>query len=144
VIGAITISPRTRRPGLHFATEVDGYYTTAKVVDFLGELLKRLPGPVTVLWDGGTNHRGPAMREFLRRNPRLRLERLPAYSPHLNPVESAWSWLKWGRLANAVPNDPWELNDWIIESLCDLKHDARLLTALWRRSELPLPMPPAT
>jgi transposase len=42
------------------------------------------------------------IREFLRRNTRLRLERLPAYAPDLNPVEFVWSWLKWGRLAVTV------------------------------------------
>ena len=45
----------------------------------------------------------PAVRKFLARNRRLRLERLPAYSPDLNPVEAVWSWLKYGRLANFVP-----------------------------------------
>lgn len=88
VIGAVTLSPITRRPGFYFATEPDGYYTTEKVVGFLRDLLKHLRGKVLVVWDGGPNHKGPAMREFLRKNRRLRLERLPAYSPHLNPVDS--------------------------------------------------------
>lgn len=139
VIGAVSLSPRTRRPGLYFATEVDGYYTAEKVVGFLRQLLRHLRGPVTVLWDGGPNHRGPVIREFLRRNPRLRLERLPPYSPDLNPVEAVWSWLKWGRLANLVPDDLRELDEWITGSLRELKHDRRLLKALWRRSELPDP-----
>ena len=65
--------------------------------------MKHLRGKVVVVWDGGPNHNGPAMREFLRKNRRLRLERLPAYSPHLNPVEAVWSWLKYGQLANFVP-----------------------------------------
>ena len=58
------------------------------------------------VWDGGGNHKGPAIRELLRRNKRLTPERLPAYAPDLNPVEVVWSWLKFGELAKHVP-DGW-------------------------------------
>ena len=142
VIGAVTVSPTRRRLGFYFATAVDGYVTADKVVAFLRDLLKHLRGKVVVIWDGGPNHNGPVIREFLRRNTRLRLERLPAYAPDLNPVEMVWSWLKWGRLANFVPDDLTDLDDWIVEYLVALKHDPKLLRALWERSDLPFPKPP--
>ena len=142
VIGAVTVSPVTRRLGFYFATAVDGYFSADKVVAFLRDLLKHLRGKVVVIWDGGPNHKGPAIREFLRKNKRLRLERLPAYAPDRNPVEMVWSWLKWGRLANFVPDDLTDLNDWIVEYLVALKHDPKLLRALWERSDLPFPTPP--
>ena len=56
-----------------------------------------------VVWDGGSNHKGPVIRELLRRFPRLHLERLPGYAPDLNPVEMLWSYLKYGLMANFVP-----------------------------------------
>ena len=139
VIGAVTVSPTRRRLGFSFATSVDGYFSADKVVAFLRDLLKHLRGKVVVLWDGGPNHKGPVIREFLRKNKRLRLERLPAYAPDLNPVEAVWSWLKWGRLANFTPEGLAVLDDWIVEYLVELKHDPRLLRALWERSELPFP-----
>ena len=139
VIGAVT--PVARRLGFHFATEPDGYYTAEKVVGFLRDLLRHLRGRVVVVWDGGPNHRGPAMREFLRRNRRLRLERLPAYSPHLNPVEAVWSWLKYGQLANFVPTGLTDLDDRILDRLIELGLDPRLLRQLWDASELPFPIP---
>jgi putative transposase len=142
VIGAVTVSPVAHRLGLYFATEVDGYFTAENVVAFLRHLLKHLRGKVVVIWDGGPNHKGPVIREFLRRNKRLRLERLPAYAPDLNPVEAVWSWLKWGRLANFVPDDLTELDDWIAEFLITLKHDPELLRALWDGSDLPFPTTP--
>ena len=141
VIGAVTLSPIARRLGFSFATEPDGYYTTEKVVDFLRDLLKHLRGKVVVVWDGGPNHKGPAMREFLRRNRRLRLERLPAYSPHLNPVEAVRSWLKYGQLANFVPTGLTDLDDRILDRLIELGLDPRLLRQLWDASELPFPIP---
>ena len=141
VIGAITLSPITRRLGFDFATDPRGYFTTEQVVDFLRDLLKHLRGRVVVVWDGGSNHKGAAMREFLRRNRRLRLERLPAYSPHLNPVEAVWSWLKYGRLANFVPAGVIDLDDRILEFLIELECNPALLRQLWDGSELPFPIP---
>lgn len=141
VIGAVTLSPITRRLGFYFATEVDGYYTAERVVDFLRDLLKHLRGRVVVIWDGGPNHKGPLMREFLRRNRRLRLERLPAYSPHLNPVEAVWSWLKYGQLANFVPANLIDLDDRILDRLIELRLNPALLRQLWDASELPFPIP---
>ena len=103
VIGAVSVSPVAQRLGFYFATAVGGYFSADQVVAFLRDLLRHLRGKVVVVWDGGSNHQGPVIREFLKRNKRLRLERLPPYAPDLNPVEAVWSWLKWGRLANVGP-----------------------------------------
>jgi transposase len=139
VIGAVTVSPAAHRLGFYFATAVNGYFSAERVVEFLRDLMRHLPGKVVVVWDGGGNHKGPAIRAFLKRNSRLRLVRLPAYAPDLNPVEAVWSWLKWGRLANFVPDDLDELDDWAVEYLLELKCSPALLRTLWDRSELPFP-----
>jgi putative transposase len=139
VIGALSLSPVTRRPGLYFTTDPKDYFNAERVVRFLRDLLRHLRGKVIVVWDGGTNHKGPAIREFLRRNKRLWLERLPPYAPDLNPVEAVWGWLKYGKLSNFVPDDVRELDDWVIEYLVPLKCDAKLLRRLWDGSELPFP-----
>ena len=139
VIGAVSVSPRARRVGLYFANRIDGYFDTEAVVRFLRDLLRALVGKVVVVWDGGPNHKGPAMRAFLTRNKRLRLERLPPYAPQLNPVEAVWSWLKYGQLANFVPDDLAELDDKILDRLIRLRCEPRLLRALWNGSELPFP-----
>lgn len=143
MIGAVTVSPVSQRLGFYFATEVDGYFAADKVVDFLRDLLRHLQGRWCCGMAGRTT-RGEAIREFLRRNPRLRLEQLPAYAPDLNPVEPVWSWLKWGRLSNFAPDTLDELDDWVVEWLVTLKHDPDLLRALWERSDLPLPDLPST
>ena len=67
--------------------------------------------------------------------------RLQPYAPDLNPVEAVWAWLKWGRLANFVPDDLTELDDWAVEYLVQLKFSQQLLRALWDRSDLPFPTP---
>lgn len=141
VIGAVSISSVAHRLGFYFATDSDGYFTPEKVVVFLRDLLKHLRGKVIVVWDGGSNHKGPAIRKFLMRNQRLRLERLPAYSPDLNPVEAVWSWLKYGKLSNFIPDDVNHLDDWVVDYLIQLKFESGLLRRLWNGSELPFPTP---
>ena len=139
VIGAVSVSPTARHLGLYSATLPDGFFTAEEVVKFLRDLLKHLRGKVIVVWDRGPNHRGPVVREFLRRNRRLRLELLPPYAPELNPVEQVWGWLKFGQLANFVPDGLADLDDVIIERLVELKFDHGLLRNLWEASDLPLP-----
>jgi hypothetical protein len=142
VIGAVTVSPAARRLGFYFATDPADFFNAGRVVGFLRDLLRHLRGRVIVVWDGGSNHKGPLVRAFLRRNRRLRLERLPAYAPDLNPVEAVWSWLKYGRLANFVPEGVHDLDGWVTDDLVELKHDPGLLRALWAGSDLPFPDPP--
>ena len=121
VIGAVTVSPVARRPGFYFATDPADFFNAERVVGFLRDLLRHLRGKVIVVWDGGSNHKGPLVRAFLKRNRRLRLERLPAYAPDLNPVEAVWSWPKHGRLANFVPADVHDLDGWVNDDLVELK-----------------------
>jgi transposase len=144
VIGAVTVSPAAGRLGFHFATDPEDFFNAERVVGFLRDLLGRLRGRVIAVWDGGTNHKGPAVRDFLRRNRRLALERLPAYAPELNPVEAVWSWLKYGRLPNFVPDDVRDLDGWVTDYLVELRHDRALLRELWEGSELPFPDPRVT
>ena len=139
VIGGISVSPTTQRLGFYFATEPDGFYTAEKIVAYLRHLLKHLRGPVIVVWDRGPNHRGEAIRKFLAKNRRLRLEMLPPWAPDHNPVEAVWSWLKYGELANFAPSDLEQLDDEVVDRLMQLKFDPGLLRALWDRSQLPFP-----
>lgn len=143
VIGAVSVSPTAKHLGLYFSTLPDGYFDAGAVVRFLRDLLAHLPGRVVVVWDGGPNHKGPLVRDFLRRDRRLTLERLPAYAPDLNPVEAVWSWLKYGQLANFAPDGIPELDDEVIERLAELKCEPGLIKALRGRSGLPLPRRPA-
>jgi transposase len=142
VIAGLSVSPASHRLGLYFATEPDGYFTADKVVAYLGDLLRHLRGNVVVVWDRGGNHKGPVVRDFLARHPRLSLEALPPWAPEWNPVEFVWSWLKAGELANFVPDDVAALDAEILDRLIELKFRPRLLRALWERSELPFPTKP--
>lgn len=142
VIGAVSVSPVSRRLGFYFATEPGGFFSADKVVAFLRDLLRHLRGRVIVVWDRGGNHKGPVIRKFLSKNRRLRLEMLPPWAPDHNPAEAVWSWLKYGELANFTPEGVDPLNDAVIDRLVELKFDPELLPALWDRSKLPFPQNP--
>lgn len=55
---------------------------------------QQLGGSITVIWDNLNTHVSAAMRALIASRDWLRVIRLPAYAPDLNPVESVWSHLK--------------------------------------------------
>jgi putative transposase len=57
---------------------------------------QQLGGPIVVIWDNLNTHRSAAMRELIAARDWLRVIRLPAYAPDLNPVEHVWSHIKRG------------------------------------------------
>jgi putative transposase len=57
---------------------------------------QQLGGPIVVIWDNLNTHRSAAMRELIASRAWLRVIRLPAYAPELNPVEHVWSHIKRG------------------------------------------------
>lgn len=144
-IAAISVAPRRRRVGLYWRTDPGHYIDAAAVVAFLEGLLRHLRGKVVVVWDGGSNHKGPLVRDLLSRYPRLHLERLPAYAPDLNPVEFLWGHLKYGLMANFVPRDARDLDRVVSAHLGRLEGQPAMIKSLWRGSKLPfLDKNPAT
>jgi transposase len=138
-IAAISVAPRRRRVGLYWRTDPRHYIDAAAVAGFLRELLRHLRGKVIVVWDGGSNHKGPAIRAVTDRFPRLELERLPVYAPDLNPVEMVWSHLKYGRMANFLPRHVGHLDRVVRGHLGEVGGDAELIKSLWDGSKLPFP-----
>lgn len=67
---------------------------------FLNYLLTRYRCKIYLVIDNGSSHKGPTIRDFLARNERIELVRLPVYSPQLNPIEKLWKQIKQERLHN--------------------------------------------
>ena len=107
LLGALTVSPRAQRLGLHLRTErgvVDGLVVRA----FLKQLLRQHRSPILLIWDSAPIHTRRAVCEFAARHPRLELIVFPKYAPELNPVEYVWSQIK-HILAGTAPLDLAEL-----------------------------------
>jgi DDE superfamily endonuclease/Winged helix-turn helix len=64
-------------------------------VAFLAHLRARHPEPLIVIWDNSPAHSGDPLRAYLSTpDLRLRLVRLPAYSPDFNADEHLWGWVR--------------------------------------------------
>jgi len=75
--------------------EIEGTSCAATSAAFLRQLRAAHPGPLVVLWDNGPAHSGDALRAYLATpGLRLRLVRLPAYSPDDNADEAIWDWIR--------------------------------------------------
>lgn len=129
------MSCQRQRVGLYFNLHRENI-TQHEVVVFLRCLLRQIKGAVVLLWDGGKIHTGVEVQAFIRRHPRLHVERFPAYAPELNPDEQVWNHCK-AALANGRPDSLDEL----MADLCRVVRNARRRTALLRSfvtgSELP-------
>jgi transposase len=86
---------------------IAGSYNDEKLISFLAELKKQLPGRKLILvWDGLPSHRSRKMTDYLNRKQRwLSVVPLPAYAPDMNPVESLWANILGQELANRCVND---------------------------------------
>lgn len=64
-------------------------------VAFLRQLRAHHTAPLVVVWDNAPAHGGDPLRDYLRTpDLRLRLVRLPAYSPDFNADEHIWAWVR--------------------------------------------------
>jgi transposase len=77
----------------HLALEGNSCAETS--VAFLRHLRRRHAEPLIVIWDNSPAHGGEPLRAYLRTpDLRLRLVRLPAYSPDFNGDEHIWGWIR--------------------------------------------------
>jgi hypothetical protein len=115
--------PDGTKARLCFHVQPDSYDT-----DSLIGVLEQLAGfyqgqRVVLLWDGLSSHWSHKMRAHLdTQRAWLRVERLPAYAPELNPVEYLWANLKGGALANCTADTVAEVADQAqhgIQRVCD-------------------------
>jgi transposase len=79
----------------------EGSIKGSAVVEFLQQLVRQIPDPLTIVWDGLGAHRGRLVKEHVAdSNGSIQLEKLPAHAPELNPVEYLWAQVKQHELAN--------------------------------------------
>src|SRR5258706_6946644 len=115
VISGISLSPKRQRVGLYYLLFFENI-GQQEVCIFLREVLRNLRGPVIVLLDNSSTHKGEPLQKLLGQHPRLRIKHFPSYAPELNPDEGVWSLAK-RELSNSCPKDVDELMEDIIRSI---------------------------
>jgi transposase len=134
---ALCYTPDGRRARLVFQIR-PGTYNDDAIIDFVIQLRRELRGAkATLIWDGLPSHRSKRTRAFLGTQRRwLVVERLPAYAPELNPVESVWSQLKGKPLAGLVADTLDVVIDATRRGVDRLRRKRSLLLSFLRRTGL--------
>ena len=114
-----------------------GAIRAPQVINFLGHLLRHLPGKLLVAWDGLPRRRARLVTELIRaQRGRLAIERLPAYAPELNPVEYIRGYWKHHELPNFRPRDFGQLSYHARRALRRMRRRPPLVMAFWQQADL--------
>ena len=109
--GCNMISAITNRGTLYFSV-FRGHFTARVFIDFLKRLVRQVGRLLYLIVDGHPVHRSAAVRHWLARNPqRIRLFRLPPYSPELNPDEYLNQDVKSNAVGRQRPRDVHDMID---------------------------------
>jgi transposase len=135
VISGISLSPRRHRLSLYYLLFFDNI-RQEEVCAFLRELLRHVRGPLIVLLDNSSTHKGHPLEQLRRRHRRLHIEYFPSYAPELNPDEGVWSLAK-RELANSCPTDVDELLEDILHSIDSIRSSPEKLRGCILQSGLP-------
>lgn len=115
----------------------DQAFCSGDILWFLDRLCSRYrKRNLLVIWDGAAVHRSQAIKDWLSQRPgRVHLERIPAYSPELNPVELVWNQLK-RSLQNQAFTNLAQLTKAVLAQLRQLHARPNLITAFFRKKEV--------
>lgn len=115
----------------------DQAFNGEDIVWFLTKLCSRYrKRDLFIIWDGASIHKSETVKAFLSERPgRVHLERLPGYSPELNPTELVWNQLK-QRLKNQVFLTLEELTVVVLEQINLLEKDRKLVQVFFRKKEV--------
>jgi len=117
-----------KRTRLYFQTR-PGSYGPESLIAFLQQLRRHFRRQQVILvWDGLPAHKSRIMQAYLQ-NQRawLREERLPGYSPDLNPVEMLWGNIKGQELANRCSANLAEAATAVRQGMARVRHQASQL-----------------
>src|SRR5438477_1116163 len=103
-------------------------------IEFLKHLIRHVGPRLLVIWDGSPIHRRAEVNEFLesRGGRGVRVERLPAYAPDLNPLDQGgWHQLKNVEMRNLACLDLEELHLELHLAIGRLRQKPRLIRSFF-------------
>jgi hypothetical protein len=138
VAAALTLSPVRCHVSLYHQTYPNLYVNNEAYAGFLRHnLLRHVAGPIVLIHDQGTMHKGDPLRTLFADFPRLDTHWLPPYAPELNPVEYLWNFEKDKELCNFVPADVTQLDKQLRIRLERVRHDQHRLRTFYASTPLP-------
>jgi transposase len=137
VAAALTLSPTRRHIGLHYQTFPNAYVNAEAYAGFVRRsVLRQQRGPVVLIHDQGSMHKGPFLRALAADYPRLEMHFLPGYAPEFNPTEPLWKHAKLEELGNFVPMTVSELDHEIHRCLDQTREDQTCLRSFFATARL--------
>jgi len=111
----------------------EGTFNATLFIEFMQRLLINRTTPVFLIVDGHPVHRSGAVKKFVADNhDRIRLFRLPSYSPDLNPDELVWAHLKHHKIGKVAITGPDNMKQRVIGFLRSLQKSPALVRALFQ------------
>jgi transposase len=125
------ISAVSAKGALRFAV-YEGNTNAATFINFCKRLLHDAPGPVYLIVDGHPAHRAAAVKQYVASTGgRLKLFRLPGYSPELNPDEWVWKNVKHDRIGKTGVTSKEDLKSKAVGALRRLQKRPGLVRAFF-------------
>lgn len=123
-------------------------FNGAAIVRFIKKMKKTFRKKIILIWDGArwipgqarwsTIHTCRQVKEYLQtqeeQNRKIWLEKLPPYSPELNPAEQVWAYLKNVLLKNDVSKTLAELKLKVVKAMEIIKNDKELIQSFFRHA----------
>jgi transposase len=127
LLGAVLVSPTGRRLRL----AVRSHWRNLRgeeVIAFVEQVLRRVRGPMVLVWDRHPIHRRAKVQTFLAAQARLSVYELPVAAPELNPVEFVWTQVS-EATAGLAPRDRSELQANLDAGVARTRHSPKRLRA---------------
>jgi transposase len=96
------------------------------VVETLKHLRRHTRGPLIVVWDRASIHRGKKVMAYLAEHPAIHVEWLPPCAPDINPEEFCHGNVK-ARMKNAMPMNREEIRNMANNGFARLRHRPDLI-----------------
>lgn len=113
-------------------------FNGAAIVRFIKKMKNDFKKKIILIWDGAKIHTCRQVKEYLQtqenQNRKVWLEKLPPYSPELNPAEQVWAYLKNVLLKNDVSKTLAELKLKVVKAMEIIKNDKELIQSFFRHS----------
>lgn len=135
LIGAWGLTPAARKVRLHVQAHW-GALSGTEVVRFLKHLLRRVRGPLILLWDRHPIHKRSMVTQSLKRHPRLEGSWFPTCAPELNPMEFVWTQVS-EATASTAPHNATELQTNVRRGLARTRVSQQRLWGCLDAADLP-------
>jgi len=111
----------------------NGTMNADKFIEFLQRLIYKAKRPIFLILDGHPVHKSRKVKEFVATTDgKLRLFILPPYSPHLNPDEWVWNWLKKHNLGKTQVSGPDQFRAAVSQFMRRLQKLPKILKGFFR------------